>query len=229
MFDIVNDSGPIYQETIMGRWPVEPWNTFSNVVILFSLFYWSYHVYKNPKQHLFMAICIPFIYLGVFGATMYHSTRSHEVWLLMDWVPIAVLSIATSIYFMIKVRLHWAIQPAVVLSPFFIPYLFYITIDIPEVYISMLSYGMNALMILGPIYIYLRATNFNNWHIIGLSVLSIFLGIMFRTMDKGVGAELFPMGTHWLWHAFSGLSVYFLMEYVYKMNNQKEVFSEAMK
>ena len=35
-----NDNGPIYVETLMGRFPVEPWNTYSNLLFLALIVFW---------------------------------------------------------------------------------------------------------------------------------------------------------------------------------------------
>ena len=39
-----NDRGPIYLETLMGRFPVEPWNTFSNLLFLALIVFWFLRV-----------------------------------------------------------------------------------------------------------------------------------------------------------------------------------------
>lgn len=97
------DSGPIYQETIAGRFPVEPFNTISNFLFLLIILYFSRKVYANYKQHLFLAYCLPVLFIGFIGGTLYHATRSAEIWLLLDWVPIVLLCIATAIYFCFKI------------------------------------------------------------------------------------------------------------------------------
>ena len=49
-----NNTGPIYQETIQGRLPVEPFNTFSNLIFIAILIFFILRIYKNPKQHIFL-------------------------------------------------------------------------------------------------------------------------------------------------------------------------------
>lgn len=97
-----NDTGPVYAETLAGRFPVEPFNTLSNLVFLFILVYWGVRVYKQPGEHRFLAWCLPVLGIGWVGGTLFHATRSHEVWLLMDWVPILLLCFAAVVYFIFK-------------------------------------------------------------------------------------------------------------------------------
>ena len=94
-----NDSGPIYLETAMGRFPVEPWNTYSNLLFLALIVFWFLRVRRNIRDHLFIAYCLPVFLLGWVGGTVYHATRSHEVWLFLDWAPIALLALAVAIFF----------------------------------------------------------------------------------------------------------------------------------
>ncbi|MER3375669.1 MAG: hypothetical protein RIM83_13605 [Allomuricauda sp.] len=102
-----NDSGPIYLETVQGRLPVEPFNTYSNLVFLALLVYWGIKIYKNPKQQLFLACVLPVIGISYIGGTIYHATRSHEFWLRLDWMPIMLLCAALVIYFIFKLVRTW--------------------------------------------------------------------------------------------------------------------------
>ena len=93
------DQGPIYLETIMGRFPVEPWNTASNLLFLVIILYWAWRLKGEIRAHRFIAGAIPVLIIGWVGGTVYHATRSHNLWLFMDFVPIALLAAAVSMYF----------------------------------------------------------------------------------------------------------------------------------
>ena len=60
-----NDTGPIYKETIAGRFPVEPFNTYSNLIFLFIVIYFGIRIYKEPKNQWFLMITIPFNHLNL--------------------------------------------------------------------------------------------------------------------------------------------------------------------
>ena len=51
-----HDSGPIYQETLAGRLPVEPFNTFSNIFFLLIILYFSIRVYSDYRQQRFFSV-----------------------------------------------------------------------------------------------------------------------------------------------------------------------------
>ena len=44
-------------------------------------------------------------------------------------------------------------------------------------------------------------------------MLIFAVAIAFRTLDNIM--IILPMGTHWLWHTFGGIAVFFLLYYVY--------------
>lgn len=211
-----NDSGPIYKETLMGRFPVEPWNSVSNIIFLFTLIYWGIKVYQAYKQHLFLAFALPVLCIGFVGGTIYHATRSHEVWLLMDWMPIMILTLAASIYYFVKQKMRWYYVTAIILIPFITMFLIYRVFTVPEIIRGMLGYPFIAFMVLFPIMRYAKLNQWKNIHWLFIGIALFLLAITCRTIDKNVDFALLPMGTHWLWHTFGGLAVFFVMGYIFK-------------
>ncbi|WP_304039231.1 hypothetical protein [Mesonia mobilis] len=208
-----NDSGPIYRETIEGRFPVEPFNTFSNLLFLAIVIYFSVRVYRNAKQQAFLAYALPILFIGFVGGTIYHGTRSHEIWLLMDWVPIVILCLSASIYFTFKDGEN-SLQKfgllTIVLLLLFAPKF----IDWPYKLGNSIDYISTAIGLLLPMCIYLVKTKFKFGENILFALLSFSSAITFRILDKR--ADIFEVGTHWLWHSFGAISVFFLMRYIYK-------------
>ena len=216
------DSGPIYKETIAGRFPVEPFNTFSNLIFLFIIIYFGIQVYKNIKNHLFLAWVLPVIGLSFVGGTIYHATRSHEIWLLLDWVPIMLLSLAAAIYFIYLWRDTWAqriLLVVIILTSFFglrmLPLPIGLTIS--------LGYLITALTILVPVLGYLYKSRWRNARYIIIAFSIFGLAVFFRILDKRLDIELFWMGTHWLWHFFGGLAVFFLIKYIFEDNKAQAI------
>ncbi|GAA4311075.1 hypothetical protein GCM10023115_33410 [Pontixanthobacter gangjinensis] len=206
------DSGPIYQETLAGRLPVEPYNTYSNIFFLIIIIYFSVKVYRDYKNHRFLAWSLPVLFLGFVGGTVYHATRSHDVWMYMDWLPIIILCLAVSIYYSIKLkvsRTNRIIMLGVILFLVFgirmIPW--------PPSIKTSVGYIGTAIGLLLPILAYFFTTKMHNWGLVLLAFLSFGLAISFRVMDRFI--YIFPMGTHWLWHCFGALSVFFLINYIY--------------
>lgn len=213
-----NDTGPIYQETIAGRFPVEPFNTYSNFLFLAIIIYFSLKVYRDYPRQIFLAYSLPVLFIGFIGGTIYHATRSHEIWLFMDWVPILLLCLAVSVYFIVRLRLRKrkkSLLIAIVLLLVFGIRL----IPFPENIEISANYIGTAIGLLLPIFVYIFTTHFYHSGYILLAILSFGLAITFRLMDRFV--VFLPMGTHWLWHTFGAISVFFIMSYIYLDNRLK--------
>ncbi|MCH4822334.1 hypothetical protein ML462_04035 [Gramella lutea] len=206
------DSGPIYQETLAGRLPVEPFNTFSNIFFLIIIIHFSLKVYKDYSNHRFLAWCLPVLFLGFIGGTVYHATRSHDVWMYMDWLPIVILCLAVSVYYSIKLKMGLLKRIVLILIILFLVFGIRM-IPWPAEMQTSIGYIATALGLLLPILTYFYTTKLHNWVYVLLAFLSFGLAISFRILDRVV--YLIPMGTHWLWHAFGALSVFFLIKYIY--------------
>lgn len=219
IFQFPVDSGPIYKETIAGRFPVEPFNTFSNLIFLFIVIYFGLKVYREPKKHPFLVWVLPIIAISYVGGTIYHATRSAEIWLLLDWVPIMLLSLAGVVYFIIKWTETWMqriLLAVAIIGAYFILRALPIA---PKIQLSF-GYLVTALAIGIPVFGYLYKTNWHNARYV-FSAFAIFgLAVFFRILDKYADTEIFWMGTHWLWHSFGGLAVFFLIQYIYKDNTR---------
>lgn len=210
-----NDSGPIYKETIAGRLIVEPYNTFSNLIFLIILWYWGMKVYRNPRQHQFLTLVLPIIAISYVGGTIYHATRSHEFWLLLDWVPIMLLCLAMVIYFIFKIVGKWWQRALFIVSIFGVSYALRI-LPMQETIRISAGYIITALTVMVPIVWYLSKTRFINIRLVIIAFLIFGVAIYFRSID--LAQTIFPMGTHWLWHFWGGVAVHFLIAYIFKDN-----------
>ena len=77
-----------------------------------------------------------------------------------------------------------------------------------------IGYIATAIGILLPIILYFFTNKKEQWGYVLLAVLSFGFAISFRILDNFM--YILPMGTHWLWHTFGALSVFFLMNYIYR-------------
>lgn len=213
---VVGDSGPIYKETILGRLPVEPYNTASNLLFLFIIIYWTIKIYPQFSKYRFIVYFLIALFIGYVGGTIYHGTRSHEIWLLMDWVPIFILSVSGVVYFFRKLGVHWLIMLLLVAFPFVLMFSLDFVPNLSLPIRHLIEYSSLALVILLPIFFYLRKTN---WLFKGRILMGLFLfciAIFFRTIDDTEFSNaLFPMGTHFLWHIFGSLAVHSIISYLY--------------
>ena len=85
------DQGPVYAETDLSAFPVECYATWSNLIFPILIGYWLWRLHGHYAHHRMLTIALPILAVGWIGGTIYHATRSHVVWLVMDWLPIAIL------------------------------------------------------------------------------------------------------------------------------------------
>ena len=215
-----NDTGPVYKETVAGRIPVEPFNTLSNLVFLFIVVYFSIKVYREPKKHPFLVWALPVIGLGYIGGTIYHATRSAEIWLLLDWVPITALSLAGVVYFIFKWMTTW---PKRILLILIMAGLFFglSALPLPPKTQLTLNYIITAATIAIPIIGYLQKTRWHNLRYVAAAFGIFSIAVFFRFLDQRLDLDFLWMGTHWLWHTFGGLAVFFLIKYIYRDNSRE--------
>ena len=209
------DSGPIYRETLMGRLPVEPWNTWSNLVFLFVVLYWGWRVCRNVRHHVFLAAALPVLFLGFIGGTLFHGTRSSEVWLLMDWVPIMVLCMSCVVLFARRARIGWPVLLPLLALPFALRFVMLRVLEWPPAMVMNGGYALLGLVVLLPILLHLRRNGWRRWPWMAASAICFGIAITFRSLDHSELLLALPLGTHWLWHSFGGVAVFYLVGYIW--------------
>lgn len=204
----IGDNGPIYAETLLGHSPVvEPWNTASNLVFLGIIIYWGFRLKKERNPLLLW--CLPVLIVGYLGGTIYHGTRSHDIWMHLDYGPIVLLCIVFAIYFWRKVAPLWVALAGVAAV--------YGTVEIVSQSLGLegtasasLGYvGMSVAMLLPALLLAKRSPGRPRAYL--FSALALFaIAISFRQLDRTLATYL-PQGTHFLWHLFGGASVQLLV------------------
>lgn len=216
-----NDRGPIYLETLMGRFPVEPWNTFSNLLFLALIVFWFLRVRGHVRDHRFIAYSLPIFLLGWVGGTVYHATRSHNVWLFLDFVPIAVLAIAVAMFFWRRQGISWFVAPILVIGPLVLAGVTIAVLRDTHGAVRFLGFPVLALAILMPVLRYLARTGWKDMGLIAGALAGFAVAIVFRSIDLSVPIAFLPMGTHWLWHSFGAAAVHLLMLYIYRADRRE--------
>ncbi len=217
----LRDGGHAYTETDLSQLIVEPWNGVSAALFLLIVGYWFIQLRGQYRQHLFMSISLPILAIGGIGGTIYHALRLHQVFLIMDWMPIMILCLAASVYFFIKVFEKWI--PAVLLvvgilaSQMFMFRMFQ-TQNLPVQLAININYSVMALLILVPTALLLWKTRFRAGKWVGFALGSFLIAITCRAIDP---MALLPMGTHFLWHIFGALACHSMFMYVYLLNAEK--------
>ncbi len=207
-----NDTGPIYQETINRPFPVEPFNTLSNLIFIAIIFYFSKKISRYPKQHPFLLFAIPTIFISWIGGTMFHGTRNHQFWLYLDWIPIMLVCIGAIGYLITKIYNHWWKRITIFISLIIISILVR-RLPLPSNYRISFGYLVTSLTLIIPFIWYAYKTQWKNINYILTGFIVFGLALVFRTLDNTI--NILPMGTHWLWHIFGGIAVFYLLKYLY--------------
>ncbi len=211
-----NDFGPIYAETDMTRFPVEPWNTMTNLVFLFIIVYFSRKTRLNWKIHPFLIVCLPILTIGFTGGTIYHASRSDRIWLYLDFMPIMILALLASVYFLSEATKKKGAAILAVITAFFGMGFLRSYLELPKFLSIAVGYGSLAILIVGSSLLLARKDSWRNVSLIIASLVIFSFGLTFRTIDLTLGKELLPMGTHFLWHLCGGTAVFCLFEFVFR-------------
>lgn len=217
-YQYLPDGGPVYAETDLSSFIVEPWNAVSSLAIVLPAVYWAFKLNFKYKRFPFIFYAIPLLILGGVGSTLYHAFRN-SIWLLvMDVAPTALLTFSIGVYFWIRVLPKWwhallLILPATALR-----------IGVFEVLSGELavniSYLITGILIFLPVILNLIKQNFRYFTSIFISVMMLSASLVFRETDMR-SKDLLPMGTHFLWHLLSGIGAFYLGKYLYQIRNEE--------
>jgi hypothetical protein len=130
----------------------------------------------------------------------------------MDVLPTAILTFSIGLYFWFKVMPTWWSTLSIVVPFTGVRYASYTLFH--GHFAANLSYFISGVIIFLPLLVYLYRTKFDKWYLIVSSVGFLSVSLVCREMDMRV-VHLLPMGSHFLWHLFSGFGAYFLAKYLY--------------
>ncbi len=215
------DHGPRYAETVAGRFPVEPWATSTNLVFLFIIAYWLIRIIRSPARHRMLLAALPVLAIGWLGGTMYHATRSHDLWLLMDWMPILILALMAAFWLWHNVTGRTLFALLAITVSLQAAMLVHLLPGLKHGYHIGLGYGMLALTILIPAGVHCALRWRTGWPWLVSALLAFVVAIAARQLDHRLGELLLPMGSHFLWHIFGGVSVFCLMAYIFGAGERK--------
>lgn len=209
---IAPDFGPLYRETDFSGFPVEPWNTASAFIFLFVALYWLRRLRRDPREHRFLARCLPLLLLGFVGGALYHATRSHPLWLLLDVIPIGVLGVAAAAHLWRRL----GASPGQLLLALGLPLG---TLGLgavlcgPGHLATTLAYIALALPVASPLLALARRCSPRERLLAHGALAAFVTALLMRSVD------LFPhvpaMGAHFLWHLFGGLAVHLLIAFLF--------------
>lgn len=209
---ILPDHGPIYTETVLGRFPVEPWNTFSNLIFLFTFLYFFRQVRNNLSAYPLLRVCLPILFIGFVGGTIFHATRSSRIWLMMDYIPILLICLFAAFYFWKDFSGSYLLAFIGIAFPFALIRFLWTVSSLAVMHKVAIGYSTLALSLIIPAFLCARKEKWAGAKFLFLSIASFLIAIVCRSIDQTFGTIL-PMGTHFLWHLFGGLSAFCMLKF----------------
>lgn len=216
-FNLPVDGGLLYRETALHHSIVEPWNAFSSLAFLIPAFFFLYKLRGQYREQGFLVFfCSPLLILGGLGSTFYHAFRVSFWLLLMDVLPILVLTLGVSIYFWwgIFQKKYWILIIFMVFSGLF--YGFRSVWDGQDLISA--NYFLRGTLLFLPCFLYLFKTGFNGWKDFLFALILFSFALIFRYLDNKITFP--PMGTHFLWHIFCAWGAFYLGMYIIKMGEK---------
>lgn len=209
---MITDEGPIYHETDVSQFIVEPWNAFSSLLFLVPVIYFLFLLRGQYKANWFLIyLSSPLLVIGGIGSTIYHAFRASRFFIFMDFLPIAILTLSISIFLWIKILPKWWYVIFIILLSFGLRSVgFYYYEGQTGINIS---YFITGVMIFLPALLVLFRTRFFKVNYLLLAIVFFILALFFRYADDWETPLLY-MGTHWVWHLCTAIGSLFLGLYI---------------
>lgn len=212
------DGGPRYAEYHPELLIVEPWNALSSILMMVPAVYWFFRVKNYWKSMPFFTFALLMVFLGGFGSTLFHAFRISRIFLLMDVLPSALLTLAIAVYFWLRVLPKWW-QVLLIFIPILV---LRATVfqSLPNHLSINLSYALTGSLVIIPLLIILVRSEFEKSKTVLAKLFSFGLALLFRQLDVHDFGFL-PQGTHFLWHMFSAFGAWFMLDYMLWMDGHK--------
>lgn len=207
--------GPTYCETPVGlfSFPAEPWNTWSNLVIVAYGITALYLLWKQGHRAYDLYFLALLIVLNGIGSLLWHGTRTG--WALTFDVAPGLLFLFTLVVLWSRRLFDWKRAGLILLA-------FLVLVQVGGVLSSYSDLGFQTFFV-GPALAviavagFLMYRSYLRWGRVAFWMLGALLlalvALIMRTIDSDA-CSVIPMGTHFLWHVFlssaSFLSILFL-------------------
>jgi hemolysin III len=209
----LRDGGHAYTETNLEKVIVEPWNFVTAALFVAVAVFWFLKIRKEISRFRFMFALLSLLLIGGVGGTIYHGFRWHRAFLMMDWMPIMLITFSASFYFFMKAWRKW--WPAVILlMVFFFSQGALFNSGLPVQTAINVNYASMAVVVLFPIGWYLAKNGFRNGYLVGTALIFFGVALFFRWADT---FAWLPMGTHFLWHVFGLLAVHLMLLFLFRV------------
>lgn len=216
LLNILPEDGlPPYAETNPQHLIAEPYNMVSAAIFIVIVLYWVFKLKGRFSSFPFLTFATFVLAVGAIGGTIYHGFRYHPFFMYLDWLPILVIALSTSFWFLYRLTKSILTAALWLAGTVLIQWLSFFVIS-EDIAIN-ISYGMLALVILIPLIVLMRKTSYVYWPYVVIAFTVFAAALFFRIADNW---ELLSMGTHFLWHLFGALACHLMFKYLYLLNKR---------
>lgn len=220
------DGGLWYSETNPAHLIVEPFNALSALVFVFIAGWWLTKLKGRFEERSFLYIAAIILMVGAIGGSIYHAFRYSAFFIYMDWLPILILCLMASTYFLYHVikKLNYAI--AIMLGIVVLQIVIWNIGNKRGHYNINVNYAMMAIAVLAPLLLFMRKKKFRDWPLIVGAVAAFLCALFFRIVDADQWLE---MGTHFLWHLFGAIACHLMFLFIYNSYHPEEDTSVSLR
>jgi len=212
----LSDLGPRYAETDLTNFPVEPWATWTNLIFLAVIVYWTWRLRGQRRRHMVLAAALPLLTIGWFGGTIYHATRSSVVWTLLDWCPIVVLVLLAAWWLWRRLLPSAALAFCATLLPLLVAGALARWLANSGPAGISASYAILAVGVVVPA-VGNCVRRSGMWLRLAVVLGCFAVALIFRVCDAPLAQAGWPHGSHYLWHVFGGLATFFMFGFLYAL------------
>lgn len=197
----VGDNGPVYAETVSGRFPVEPFSMAGSLVFLALAVYLAWRTKLRIFRHPLLVSSIPLIAVTSVAMAFHHALRNGDEWRLVGFCGTVYLTIMVSAYFWYRITRAWLWSFLMIALSMGI--LVVLPLSGPVVpgdkVNGGLIYVVLAVNLAIPAMVHSVMHAYWQWKRLVMAGVLFALAVGFRQLD-GIAGQILPCGTHCMWH-----------------------------
>jgi hypothetical protein len=213
------DGGLWYTETDPSHLIVEPFNAASAMIFIFIAGWWLGTLKGKFVERSFLFISSIILMIGAVGGSIYHAFRYSAFFLYMDWVPILMLCLMASTYFLYHIIKRFWLAIIIMIGVVALQIVVWNAGNTRGHYNINVNYAMMASSVLFPLLLFMRIKKFRDWYIVLGALCAFLCALFFRIVD---GDKWISIGTHFLWHLFGALACHLMFLYIYRSYHPAE-------
>ncbi|NEP86845.1 MAG: ceramidase [Okeania sp. SIO2C2] len=194
----------LYCERLQSSLWDEPINAISNIAFFIAAWV-SWRLAYNLNVQFYSVKLLIYLMIGIgIGSSLFHTYATGWA-LLMDVIPIMMFQL---FYLWIYIRRVMKLKPI-------IPVILMLVLLISSLLTLPLKV-LNGSLSYVPALVYLLGLGIYNFQgkkqkkfMFLAGVVTFLIALFFRTLDQAI-CPVFPIGTHFLWHIFNGVMLYFV-------------------